>query len=97
MAEHTIITSEDQEKAGVLILGSTEAVTRELQAIADSTMGPWVKKMVEDQAAVAESEATVLKSKYDKLDAAKKAAVDAIIATAVQAPGDEEPLEDPTP
>jgi hypothetical protein len=95
MAEHIIVTSEEQEKAGVLILGSTEAVTRELQAICDSTMGPWVKKLVDDQAAAAQQTATEIHAKYEKLPPEKKAQVDAILASAVQAPGDEEPLETP--
>jgi hypothetical protein len=97
MAEYTIVLTKEQDEAGIYLLGSTEAVGRELQSICESTMGPWVLKYNADAAKATATAATELKSKYDSLDKAKKDTIDAILATAVQAPGNEEPLEDPTP
>lgn len=94
MAEHTITLTEEQEKAGVVLLGSTEAITAELQRICDYTANPWVLKVAADNAAATATEAATMKEKYEKLDAAKKAEVDAILSSAaVEAPGNEEPIE----
>jgi hypothetical protein len=84
MAEHMIELTEEQEKAGLAILGSVEAVTAELQRICDYTANPWVLKATTDAAAAAEAEAVALKTKYDALPPEKKEQVDAIIATAAE-------------
>jgi hypothetical protein len=93
MTEHIIVTTEEQERAGVALLGNTEAVTQELQAICDATMGPWVLKYTTDVAKATVAAATELKAKYDSMDKAKKDSIDAILATAVQAQPNEEPME----
>ena len=79
MSDHIITLNEEQEKAGLAILGSVEAVTAELQRICDYTANPWAAKANADAAAAAEAAAVALKTKYDKLPPEKQAQVDAII------------------
>jgi hypothetical protein len=80
MSEHVITLTEEQEKAGLALLGSEEAVTKELQTICNYTAEPWVKKYEADVAQSTASEAVELKAKYEKLAKEDKDTVDAIFA-----------------
>ena len=93
MADYTITISDDTEKAGIALLGSSEALARELQAGIDKMTSPWVAKSIADTAKATQAEALAMKEKYAKLEKSDQAAVDEILAKeAVQAVGDEEPL-----
>jgi hypothetical protein len=96
MAEHLIVTTEDQEKAGIALLGSTEMVTKELQIICDSSMGPWVLKYNVDLIAIDASVAISMKEKYSKLEKADQLAVDTLLAKSAVAV-DIKPVEDTKP
>ena len=95
MADYTITLTELQIAALTKYQGA-ENIQRELQSIVDASVGHTVLSYQASLAKEALDAANAMKTQYETLKAtnpAKAAEVDALLASAVQAPVEEEPLE----